>query len=111
MADFAGGGYPPAMPEHGLTEHHAKRHLINQSLKRRALAPRALKINVRPRPKVPVPITAVVPLHSKAERLAPNHPIIQRNLPRKNRITIHPPPKSNQPSPHNSPTKPPPPPH
>ncbi len=54
------------MPQYGFAEHHAKRHLINQSLKRRASAPRAMKINVRPRPEMPVPVAAIVPLHSKA---------------------------------------------
>src|SRR5260370_20995399 len=66
LAEFAEGVLLPAMPQYGFAEHHAKRHLINQSLKLRALAPRAMKINVRPRPEMPVPVAAIVPLHSKA---------------------------------------------
>ena len=66
LAEFAEGVLLPAMPQYGFAEHHAKRHRINQRPKRRTLAPRAMKINVRPRPEMPVPVTAIVPLHSKA---------------------------------------------
>src|SRR5882724_8309642 len=53
-------------------------------------------MNVRPSPEVPVPVSAIVTLHPKAQRLPAKHPINQRNPPRENRIRMRCPRKPNQ---------------
>src|SRR5260370_40602182 len=68
------------VPQHRPAKHHANWHLIGQRLKRRAWAPRARKMDVRPGPEQPVPVPAVVTLHSIAQTLTTKSPVIQRNL-------------------------------
>src|SRR5882724_11835748 len=54
-------------------------------------------MNVRPSPEMPVPVSTIVTLHPKAQRLPAKHLIIQRNLPRENRIRMRSPRKPNPP--------------
>src|SRR5882724_9571648 len=54
-------------------------------------------MNVRPSPEMPVPVSTIVTLHPKAQRLPAKHTIVQRNLPRKNRIRMRSPRKPNPP--------------
>src|SRR5260370_13201830 len=68
------------VPQHRPAKHHANWHLIGQRLKPRAWAPPARKMDLRPRPEVPVPIPSVVPLHPLPQRLPSKGPVIQRNL-------------------------------
>src|SRR4029077_1778232 len=83
------------MPEHCCARRHAKRHLIRQRFKRGPSATRIQKMNVRPRPEIPVPVSTVMALHSKSQRLTAKYATIQHNLARERRIRMRRPRESN----------------
>jgi len=71
------------VPENSFAKDQSKRHLIDQRFhsSRGPAGPR--KVGMHPRPEVAMPVSAVVSLHAKAQRVAGEAPAIERDLPGK----------------------------
>ena len=85
------------MPQHRFAKHQSKGHLVYQRFHCARPSARPRKIRVRPSPEVAVTVSAVVSLHSESQRLPGKRPPIQRNPPRKKRVRMRRPRKSDPP--------------
>lgn len=67
------------MPKDGFAKSETERHLIAERLKCAQASIRLRKAGVYPRPEIPVPKSAVVPLHACAQRIALEHALTIAN--------------------------------
>lgn len=74
------------MPENRLAEHQSQGHLIHQSFERARRTLRPRKVRVCPSPEIAMPISAVMALHAKSQRIANKFAPIDCDPSRKYRV-------------------------
>ena len=74
------------MPEHRFAKDQPEGHFVYQCLQCARTSHRSGKIRMRPSPEVAMPVSAVVSLHSEAQRIAFEAPAIERDLAGKKRV-------------------------
>ena len=76
------------VPEHSLAKDQAERHVVDQRFQggRRLAGP--WEVRVCPGPEAAMPVSAIVSLHSEAQRVSGETPAIEGDLPEKKRIGV-----------------------